>query len=235
MTTYSGQMVCFGRLVNALALALLSLWLPAVASGALAADAPQRPIRIVVLGDSLSAGFGLKAADAFPAQLERLLKAKGYAIEIVNAGVSGDTTTGGLSRLDWAVPDGVDAVILELGANDALRGQPPSIARANLDAIITRLKARGIDVLIAGMRAPRNLGNDYANEFDRIFPELAEKHGALLYPFFLAGVALDPKLNLDDGMHPNTRGIAVIAERILPSAEDLIGRVKARRAAASKG
>lgn len=235
MTTYSGQMVCFGRLVNALALALLSLWLPVAASGVLASDASARPIRIVVLGDSLSAGFGLKAADAFPAQLERLLKAKGYAIEIVNAGVSGDTTTGGLARLDWAVPDGVDAVILELGANDALRGQPPATARANLDTIIARLRARGIDVLIAGMRAPRNLGNDYANAFDSIFPELAEKHGALLYPFFLTGVALDPKLNLDDGMHPNTRGIAVIAERILPSVEDLISRVKARRAATSKG
>ena len=233
MTLYSGQMVCFGRLVNALGVLLLGLL--ATALPAFASDTAERPVRIVVLGDSLSAGFGLQPGEAFPAQLDRLLKTKGHRVEILNAGVSGDTTAGGLARLDWAVPDGVDAVILELGANDALTGRPPATARANLDAIVTRLKARGIEVLIAGMRAPRNLGNEYANDFDRIFPELAAKHGVALYPFFLTGVALDPALNLADGMHPNAKGIGIIAERMVPATEDLLARVKAKRVAAPKG
>lgn len=233
MTLYSGQMVCFGRLVNALGALLLGLL--ATALPASASDTADRPVRIVVLGDSLSAGFGLQPGEAFPAQLDRLLKAKGHRVEILNAGVSGDTTAGGLARLDWAVPDGVDAVILELGANDALTGRPPATARANLDAIVTKLKTRGIEVLIAGMRAPRNLGNEYANDFDRIFPELAAKHGVALYPFFLTGVALDPALNLADGIHPNAKGIGIIAERMVPATEDLLARVKAKRVAAPKG
>ncbi len=233
MTLYSGQMVCFGRLVNALGALLLGLL--ATALPAFASDTAERPVRIVVLGDSLSAGFGLQPSEAFPAQIDRLLKARGHRVEVINAGVSGDTTAGGLARLDWAVPDGTDAVIVELGANDALRGQPPATARANLDTIVTRFKARGIEVLIAGMRAPRNLGNEYANDFDRIFPDLAEKHGVALYPFFLTGVALDPALNLADGMHPNAKGIGIIAERIVPAVEDLLARVKAKRGAAPKG
>lgn len=210
-------------------LLLVNVVLVAALCNAGAAEA--RTLRIVAFGDSLTAGYGLAPDAAFPVVLQRLLAARGHDVEIANAGVSGDTTAAGLARLDWAVPDGTDAVILELGANDALRGLPPVRARANLEAIVERLKTRNIDVLITGMRAPRSLGDEYANAFDRIFPELAEKHGALLYPFFLAGVALDPKLNLGDGIHPNAAGVRVIADNIVPSVEELIGRVKARRQA----
>ena len=161
--------------------------------------------------------------------MSRLLKARGRNVDIANAGVSGDTTAAGLARLDWAVPDGTDAVIVELGANDALGGRPTADARRNLEAIIMRLRARGILILLAGMRAPRNLGNDYANQFDAIFPELAEKHGLLLYPFFLTGVALDPKLNLGDGIHPTAEGIRIIVERIAPHVEDLMAQAETQR------
>jgi acyl-CoA thioesterase-1 len=193
------------------------------------------PLRIVVLGDSLVAGLQLKTSDAFPAQLERALKARGHQVEVVNAGVSGDTTAAGLERLRWAVPEGTDAVIVELGANDALRGLDPARAKANLDSIIAAVKAGGAEVLVAGMLAPRNLGPDYARSFDAIFPALAAKHGTLLYPFFLDGVALDAQLNLGDGMHPNPKGVAEITRRILPLAEELIARVRARQAAGSRG
>ena len=195
------------------------------------ANAPGPPVRIVAFGDSLTAGFGLRPEAAFPVQLERLLKARGHAVEIDNAGVSGDTTAAGLGRLEWAIPDGTDAVILELGANDALSGRPPAEARRNLEAIVARLAARKIDVLIAGMIAPKNLGPEYAAAFDPIFADIARKHGQLHYPFFLDGVALDPKLNLPDGIHPTADGIAVIAQRIAPKVEELIGRVLARRSA----
>jgi acyl-CoA thioesterase I len=214
-----GQMVRFALLVNIMLAATMVQ----------ATGLEARTVRIVALGDSLTAGYGLRAEQAFPVRLERLLKARGHDVQVANAGVSGDTTAGGLARLGWAVPEGTDAVVLELGANDALRALSPEKAKANLDAIITKLKARGIAVLLAGMRAPRNLGDDYANRFDRIFPELAAKHDVILYPFFLAGIALDPKLNLRDGIHPNAAGIDVIAERILPAVEELIGRVKASR------
>lgn len=209
---------------------LLAVW-------AIAAHAapPSAPVRIVVLGDSLVAGFRLKPADAFPAQLERALKARGQAVEVINAGVSGDTTAGGLERLQWAVPERTDAVILELGANDALRGLDPARAGANLDKIITKLKAGGSEVLLVGMIAPRNLGDNYARTFNAIYAELATKHGLILYPFFLDGIALDANLNLDDGMHPNPKGVAEITKRIMPSVEQLIERVRARQAAASKG
>jgi acyl-CoA thioesterase-1 len=200
------------------------------------AQAPgQAPLRLVVLGDSLVAGFQLKASDAFPAQLERALKARGHRVEVINAGVSGDTTAAGLERLQWSVPDGTDAVIVELGANDALLGLDPTKAKANLDKIVTAVKARGAEVLLAGMLAPRNLGEDYARAFDGIYPGLAGKHGVLLYPFFLDGVVLDPKLNLSDGMHPNPNGVAEIVRRILPAVEDLIARVRARRTAGASG
>jgi len=200
------------------------------------AEAPGKgPLRLVVLGDSLVAGFEIKAADAFPAQLEQALKARGHKVEVINAGVSGDTTAAGLERLQWAVPDGTDAVIVELGANDALRALDPATARANLDKIVATVKASGAEVLLAGMMAPRNLGEDYARAFDGMYAALASKHGALLYPFFLDGVALDPKLNLSDGMHPNPRGVAEIVRRILPTVEDLIARARARRAAGSGG
>ncbi|MDX2156612.1 MAG: arylesterase [Hyphomicrobiaceae bacterium] len=194
-----------------------------------------KPVRIVAFGDSLTAGFGLAPADAFPAQLERALKAARQNVEVANGGVSGDTTGRALTRLDWAVPDGTDAVIVALGANDMLTGLPIERARANLEAIVTRLKARGIEVLIVGMRASRNLGDEYANAFDAIYPSLAEKHGLVLYPFFLAGVALDPKLNLADGIHPSGAGIAVIVERMLPTVGKLIERVEARRTASGRG
>ncbi len=217
-----------------------SLWIALVLAlaGATAAQTQAQgkgPLRIVVLGDSLVAGFQLKASDAFPAQLERALKARGHQVDIINAGVSGDTTAAGLERLQWAVPDRTDAVIVELGANDALRGLDPARARANLDKILTAVKAGGAEVLVAGMLAPRNLGEDYARKFDAIYPALAGKHGALLYPFFLDGVVLNPQLNLSDGMHPNPKGVAEIVRRILPAVEELIARVRARRAAGSGG
>jgi acyl-CoA thioesterase-1 len=193
------------------------------------------PLRIVVLGDSLVAGLGLKASDAFPAQLERALKTRGHPVEVINAGVSGDTTSAGLERLGWAVPEKTDAVIVELGANDALLGLDPARARANLDSIIATVKAGGAEVLLAGMLAPRNLGEDYARAFDGMYPALADKHGVLLYPFFLDGVALDAKLNLADGMHPNPTGVAEITRRILPKVEELIAPVRARQTAGSGG
>ncbi len=192
----------------------------------LAADAP---VKIVALGDSLTAGFGLPREDAFPAKLEAALKAKGLAVDVANAGVSGDTASGGLARLDWSVPAGTDAVILELGANDALRGLDPKVTRAALEGILRRLKERGIAVLLAGMRAPPNLGADYVGAFDAIFPELATENDALLYPFFLDGVAADRALNQPDGLHPTARGIDAIVQRVLPKAEELVARVKAKR------
>ncbi len=192
------------------------------------------PIRIVAFGDSLTAGFGLAAAEAFPAQLEKALKAKGHNVEVINAGVSGDTTAAALERFDWAVPDGADAAIVELGANDALRGQPPEQARKNLDAIITRLKAKGLAVLVAGIPAPRNWGDVYVKAFDPMFADLAKAHGALLYPFFLDGVAMNADLSLPDGLHPNAKGVAMIVERVMPKVEELIAVVKAKRLGAGK-
>ncbi len=185
-------------------------------------------LKIVAFGDSLTAGYGLKPSDAFPVQLARSLSTKGYAVEVVNAGVSGDTTGAGLARFDWAIPDDTHAVILELGANDALRGQNPKLTAKNLDTILSKLRARNIEVLVAGMAAPRGLGKKYAQEFDPIFKELAKKYGQLHYPFFLDGVAFNPKLNLPDGLHPTAEGIAVIVKRILPYVEQLIDRAKAR-------
>ncbi len=195
------------------------------------ARADDRPgtIQIVALGDSLTAGLGLAPGEAFPAVLQRQLQAAGHDVVIHNAGVSGDTTGGGLARLDWSVPDGTDIVILELGANDMLTGQSTDRARANLDAIIRRLKARDIDVLLAGMRASRSLGTDYADAFDRIFPELAEKHGVAIYPFFLEGVALEPALNQPDGIHPTAEGVRRIASGIQPAVEKVIAKALARR------
>jgi acyl-CoA thioesterase-1 len=215
---------------------VLALLLAAIGAPAAPAQVPgKEPLRIVVLGDSLVAGFLLKESDAFPAQLERALKARGHRVEVINAGVSGDTTAGGLQRLQWVVPDGTDAVILELGANDALRGLDPAEVSANLDRIMTAVKAGGAQVLLAGMLAPRNLGEPYTRKFDAIYPALAGKHDTLLYPFFLDGVALQPQLNLSDGFHPNPKGVAEITRRILPVVEDLIARVRGRRAAGSGG
>ncbi len=204
-----------------------------MAGSTVPSHAADAPVRIVAFGDSLTAGYRLQPSQAFPVQLQAALKANGHDVEIANAGVSGDTASGGLERFDWAVPEGTEAVILELGANDALRGIDPKQTRASLDAILTKLKARNIDVLLAGMVAPRNWGEPYRAEFDVIYPELAKTHETLLYPFFLEGVATDAKLNLDDGLHPTAGGIGKIVERILPNVEELIARVKARRAAKS--
>jgi acyl-CoA thioesterase-1 len=195
----------------------------------IAAPVSAQPVRIVAFGDSLLAGFGLKANESFPAQLENALKKRGHEVQITNAGVSGDTTTGGLSRLDWSIQDGTEAVILVLGANDMLRGMEPELARKNLDAMIKRLKERKIEVLIGGMRAAPNLGADYAAKFDSMYAELAKEHDILIYPFFLDGVAGERELNLNDGIHPTPKGVNLIVERIMPSVESLIERVKKRR------
>jgi acyl-CoA thioesterase I len=224
-----------GSFANMVLRVLLCNWLIAAMAAGAYAQAPGPKMRIAVFGDSLTAGFRLKASEAFPAQLEKRLKAQGRAVEVINASVSGDTTASGLDRLGWSLPKDVDAVIIELGANDALRGLDPGRARANLDKMITTIKASGADVLLAGMIAPRNLGADYTRAFDPIYGELARKHGVALYPFFLDGVALNDALNLDDGMHPNARGVAEIVKRILPAVEQLIERVRARQAKGVKG
>lgn len=200
-------------LLGALALLLLAAPAPPAAAESL---------RILAFGDSLVHGYGLPAGETFPEQLEAALKRRGLAVEVVNAGNSGDTTAAGRARLDWALAEEPDLVLVELGANDSLRGIDPADTRRNLDDILTRLRARSLPVLLAGMRAPRNLGDEYAAEFDSVFPDLADKHGATLYPFFLDGVALDPALNQSDGIHPNRDGVAVIVENILPTVEAMV-------------
>jgi len=187
--------------------------------------ASTRPLRIVALGDSLTAGYGLPQSAAFPVVLERALKARGHNVQVVNAGVSGDTAAGGLARLDWSVPDGTDGVILELGANDMLRGLDPAATQRSLEAIVTRLKARRIPVMLAGMYASRNLGPDYVQRFDAIYRDLASRHGLVFYPFFLEGVAGQRQLNLPDGVHPTAKGVETIVERILPSVEGFLARL----------
>ncbi|WP_209851367.1 arylesterase [Rhizobium herbae] len=179
-------------------------------------------LSLVGFGDSLMAGYQLPPGDAFPARLEKALRDKGFDVTISNAGVSGDTTSGGLARIDWSVPDGTKGVILELGANDALRGIAPEESRKNLVAMIEKLKSRGIAVLLVGMMAPPNMGGDYAGRFNPIYPELAKTYGTELYPFFLDGVVEDPKLKIEDGMHPNGDGVGVMVERFLPVAERFI-------------
>lgn len=187
------------------------------------AQAPSAgPIKLVVLGDSLSAGLGLPATAAFPAQLEKALQNKGLNVAINNAGVSGDTASGGLDRLDWSVPAGTRGVILELGANDALRGLDPKVTRTALDNILKRLKARGIAVLLCGMVAPPNYGAEYAAQFNAIFPDLAKAYDVPLYPFFLDGVAANTKLNQADGIHPTAAGIGVIVTNIMPTVESFV-------------
>jgi acyl-CoA thioesterase-1 len=188
--------------------------------------AADRPLKIVAFGDSLTAGFGLPANAAFPAKLEAALKAKGYAVTVADAGVSGDTAAAGLARFDWSVPEGTDAVILELGANDALRGLDPKLTKAALDALLGKLEARHLPVLFAGMEAPRNMGADYVRDFNAIYPALASTHRVVFYPFFLAGVATDANLNQGDGVHPNVAGVDTIVTRILPSVEQLIARAR---------
>lgn len=186
------------------------------------------PVTILALGDSLTAGYGLQPSDAFPVKLEAALRARGHDVAIINAGVSGDTAADGAARLDWALSDDVAIAIVELGANDALRGLPPAQAEAALDAILARLAEKKIPTLLAGMRAPPNLGPDYQAAFDGMYQRLADKHGALLYPFFLDGAAAEISLNQADGMHPNPAGVDIIVSRIMPSVEQLLSRIGAK-------
>jgi acyl-CoA thioesterase I len=174
------------------------------------------PLRILAFGDSLTAGFGLADADGFVAQLQAALAEKGVSARVINAGVSGDTTAGGLARLDWALGDDPQLVIVELGANDGLRGLDPKTTAANLDGILAKLESQKRAVLLAGMKAPRNLGTEYTTAFDAIYPDLAARHNVTLYPFFLDGVATDPRLNQEDGIHPNAAGVKVVVGHILP-------------------
>lgn len=186
-------------------------------------------VTILALGDSLTAGYNLAAQDAFPVKLEAALRAKGHKVRVINAGVSGDTTAGGKARLDWALADRPDFAIVELGANDALRGLDPALAFTNLDAILTSLRQRNVKVLLAGMLAPRNLGGDYARDFDAIYPRLATKHGVPLYPFFLDGVATHADLTQPDGLHPTAKGVDRIVSGILPQVEGLLADKAAAR------
>jgi len=188
-------------------------------------SARAEPFKIVGFGDSLMAGYGLGPGEGFTDKLQAALRAKGRDVAVANAGVSGDTTSGGLARLDWSVPDGTQLVILELGANDMLRGVLPDIPRKNLDEMLAKLKQRKIAVLLAGMRAAPNLGADYQTAFDAIFPELAKKYDVPLYPFFLDGVAGQPGMQLEDGLHPSAKGVDLMVERILPTVEKAIAAV----------
>ena len=208
-----------------IAVALLATFFGGVFSPpASAADGPIRTI--MAFGDSLTSGYGLPPADAFPVKLEAALRARGHAVRVINAGVAGDTTAGGRARLAWMLADKPDAVILELGANDGLRGLDPAETLANLRAIMEQLKAADLPVLLAGMRAPPNLGRDFGAEFDTIFATVALEYDALFYPFFLEGVAARPTLNQNDGIHPNSTGVAIVVERIIPSVEALLSRVQ---------
>jgi acyl-CoA thioesterase-1 len=201
-----------------------------VYANASAADQDSRVIRVLALGDSLTAGYGLQDInDAFPGQLERALKAKGHNVTVINAGISGDTSTGGLTRLEWSLAEKPDAVIVSLGANDGLRAIDPAVTEKSLTGIVERLRRDDIPVLLAGMLAPPNLGRDYGDRFNAVYPAIAKKFDVLLYPFFLEGVAAVPALNQADRLHPTEQGVALIVEKILPSVEELIDQVRDRR------
>jgi acyl-CoA thioesterase-1 len=222
MTTLSPAHASYGilrRLVQAAAVAV-------AAALACAAPAAAKPLKLVALGDSLTAGYGLPAGQAFPDVLARALKAKGWDVEVVNAGVSGDTAADGLARYDWSVPEGADAIIVELGANDMLRGLKPEATKATLATILDKARAAHLPTLIAGMRAAPNLGPEYDHAFDAIYPALAKTYHVPLYPFFLDGVAGDPKLNQPDGLHPNAEGVEVIVQRIVPAVEQLLQQAR---------
>ncbi len=188
----------------------------------------KRRLKLLALGDSLTAGWGLGAGEGLVPQLQAALVAQGYNVEVVNAGVSGDTTAGGLARLDWALADKPDAALVALGANDMLRGLPPETAKTNLDAVLTKLAAAGVPALLAGMKASPSLGSDYVRRFDALYPELAERHNIPLYPFFLDGVAADPTLNQGDGIHPNAAGVRRIVAGLAPMAARLLDAVAAK-------
>jgi acyl-CoA thioesterase I len=192
---------------------------------------PGKPIRIVAFGDSLSAGYGLRPSQSFPAQLQKALKERGHNVVVDNAGVSGDTSAAGLARIAWAIGDDADAVIVEFGANDALRGISPQVTRQNMQKIVAKLSAKRIPMLLTGMRSPTNWGDTYSEDFDAIFPDLAKEHSLLFYPFFLDGVVFDTKLNQRDGIHPNALGVAAIVKAMLPQVEELLAKAGAQRAA----
>lgn len=214
----------FTRIAALLAVALcLVSTQPAPARAAGNPDMKQiRQITLLAFGDSLTAGYGLPTDQSLPARLQQLLMANQYNVRIINAGVSGDTTAGGLARLAWTLEQPMDAAILELGANDALMGQDPAAMERNLDAMLTMLHKKGIPVLLVGMRSIANYGEDYAKAYDGVFPRLAAKHGTLFYPFLLEGVVMDPALNQQDGIHPNERGVREIAERMYPLVRELV-------------
>ncbi len=223
------------RPFNALSTRVTSLWIVAlmtclVTVSALPATSAAEPVRILGLGDSLMAGYGLPEEEAFPVRLENALKDAGLDVEITNAGVSGDTTAGGRARLEWSLAAKPDAVIVELGGNDGLRGIDPEETRRNLVAILDRLKELGLPTLLAGMLAPPNLGREYGDEFKQVFEDLANTYDVVSYPFFLDGVAADPTLNQPDGIHPNKAGVTVLVERFSPAAQELVARVIAKRA-----
>ena len=223
-----------GAALNAVRIFVVTLGFPIL----VAPSAPEpsmadetKPITIVAFGDSLTAGYGVNAKDSFAAQLQMALQAKGHKVEIVNAGVSGDTMAGGLERLDWSLQPKPDGVILELGANDALRGIDPKETRANLDKMLAVLKSKDIDVLLAGMKSPSNWGPEYAKQFDAIYPDLAAKYHAALYPFFLEGVALDRTFVQSDGLHPTAIGVAEIVKRMTPNVETFLQHIRQRETA----
>jgi acyl-CoA thioesterase-1 len=214
-TRYGG----FTAAVNSRIAALVALVLclaTATAAHAQTGQTGAEPVKLAILGDSLAAGYGLAPAQAFPARLQAALKDKGRNVTVINHGVSGDTTAGGLERIDWMMADKPDIVLVELGGNDMLRALDPAATERNLDAIIDKLKQTGVTVWLVGMLAPRNFGPEYVKQFDGLYKRLADKHGVPLYPFFLDGVAQDPALNQPDGIHPNAKGVDVIVERILP-------------------
>ena len=215
---------------------ILVLMVGVMTGGTVSAQSPpshetkanDKPVKMVVLGDFLSAGLGLPAASAFPARLQKALKDRGIDVDMINAGVSGDTSSGGRDRLDWSIPEGTQAVIVELGANDALRGIDPKITRAALTDIVSRLKGRGIAVMLCGMLAPPNYGSDYDDRFNSIYPDLAKAFDVPLYPFFLAGVAADAKLNQADGIHPTAEGVDIIVNNMLPAVETFLRPIRLR-------
>lgn len=202
----------FAAAVNSLLIAISC----ALAAVAPPAHAQGLPVKLAILGDSLTAGYGVRPDEAVPARLETALRKQGRNVTVINHGVSGDTSAGGLERVDWMLGDKPDIVLVELGANDALRALDPAATEMNLDAIVERLKAAGVTVWLAGMLAPRNYGAEYARQFDGLYGRVAERHGVPLYPFFLDGVAQDPALNQADGIHPNPKGVDVVVERLLP-------------------
>jgi len=213
-------------------LCVLALVLGFAGAGADAAPRAKpaaKPVKLLVLGDSLIQGYGLAPGQDFPAQLERALKVRGMNVKVINGGVSGDTSAGGVARIAWSLTDNPDAAIVEFGGNDALRGLAPTDTERNIGAILAALKARHIPVLLAGIKSPRNMGADYTKEFDAVFPALAKKYEVLFYPFFLDGVAVNPALNQRDGIHPDEKGVAVIVQRMMPMVMRLVAQARAKR------